>query len=136
VSIGPASDERGQAIVEFALVLPVLLLAAFAIVVVTEIGIARLALQHATAEGARTGALTNDDDAVRATVSAAVAPLSSERVTTEVEPPAYEPPRNADPRGSLITVRASYDIGVPLGLIGLGHVTVWAAAVRRIEWTP
>lgn len=130
------SKDDGQAIVEFALVLPVLLLAAFAIVVVTQIGIARLALQHATAEGARTGALTNDDDAIRATVAAAVAPLQSDRVATEVEPPGYESPRNADPRGSLITVRASYEIGIPLGIIGLQHVTVSAAAVRRIEWTP
>jgi hypothetical protein len=134
--VRPASEEDAQAIVEFALVLPVLLLAALAIVVVTEIGIARLALQHATAEGARTGALTNDDDQIRATVAAAVVPLASDRVTTEVEPPGYEPPRNADPRGSLITVRASYEIGVPLGIIGLQQFTVRAAAVRRIEWTP
>jgi Flp pilus assembly protein TadG len=129
-------DEDGQAIVEFALVLPVLLLAAFAIVVVTEIGIARLALQHATAEGARAGALTNDDDAVRATVAAAAVPLAAERVSTEVAPPAHEPPRNGDPRGSLLTVRAMYDIELPLGLIGLPRLTVTAAAVRRIEWTP
>jgi len=136
VSVKPASGEDGQAIVEFALVLPVLLLAAFAIVIVTEIGIARLALQHATAEGARAGALTNDDDAIRATVAAAVKPLSSDRVTTEIEPLAYESPRNGDPRGSLITVRASYEISVPLGMIGLSHFIVSAAAVRRIEWTP
>ena len=130
------SEDDGQAIIEFALVLPVLLLAAFAIVVVTEIGITRLALQHATAEGARAGALTNDDDAIRATVVAAAAPLSAREVTTEVDPPAYEPPRNGDPRGSLLTVRAMYDVELPLGLIGLPHVTVTAAAVRRIEWTP
>jgi Flp pilus assembly protein TadG len=136
MSVRRVPEEDGQAIVEFALVLPVLLLAAFAIVVVTEIGIARLALQHATAEGARTGALTNDDDAVRATVAAAVTPLPSNRVSTEIEPPGYESPRNADPRGSLITVRASYEIGVPLGVVGLQHFTVRAASVRRIEWTP
>ena len=136
MSVKFASEDDAQAIVEFALVLPVLLLAAFAIVVVTEIGIARLALQHATAEGARTGALTNDDDAIRATVAAAVVPLLPDSVTTEVEPPGYEPPRNADPRGSLITVRVSYEIAAPLGIIGLNHFTVRAAAVRRIEWTP
>jgi hypothetical protein len=57
-------------------------------------------------------------------------------VSTEIEPPGYESPRNADPRGSLITVRASYEIGVPLGVVGLQHFTVRAASVRRIEWTP
>jgi len=136
VSARPLCDERAQAIVEFALVLPVLLLAAFAVVLVSELGVARLALQHATAEGARTGALTNDDEAVRETIAAAVAPLAPERVTTAIEPPSSEPPRNGDPRGSLLTVRATYEIAVPLGFVGMSRVTVGASAVRRIEWTP
>ena len=131
-----SADERGQAIVEFALVLPVLLLAAFAIVLVTELGVARLALQHATAEGARTGALTNDDVAVRETVAAAVAPLAAEQVTTSVEPAQSEPPRDADPRGSLITVTARYEMDVPFASLGMPRLVVVASAVRRIEWTP
>src|SRR5439155_2236 len=67
--------DRGQAIVEFAMVLPLLLALIVAVVLVAEIGVARLALEHAAAEAARTGALTNDDDLVRATVAAAVTPL-------------------------------------------------------------
>ena len=129
-------DERAQAIVEFALVLPVLLAAAFAIVLVTEVGIARLALQHATAEGARAGALTNDDDAIRETLAAAVAPLAPERVATAIEPPASESPRTTDPRGTLLTVRSSYELPVPLGFVGFPTLTVVATATRRIEWTP
>ena len=121
---------------EFALVLPVLLLAAFAIVLVTELGVARLALQHATAEGARTGALTNDDDAVRETIAAAVAPLAADQVITTIEPQRYDSPRSGDPRGSLLTVRATYEIPVPLGVVGLPRIVVGASAVRRIEWTP
>jgi len=132
----PPDAESGQAIVEFALVLPVLLLAAFAVVLVSELGVARLALQHATAEGARAGALTNDDDAVRETIAASVAPLAPERVTTAIEPPVSEPPRSGDPRGSLLTVRATYEIPVPLGFVGMSKVVVAASAVRRIEWTP
>lgn len=130
------SSERGQAIVEFALVLPVLLVAAFAIVIVAEVGVARLALQHATAEGARAGALTNDDIAVRETIAAAVAPLAAERVVTTIVPRADEPPRSADPRGSLLTVRATYELPLPAGFVGLSHIVVSARAVRRIEWTP
>lgn len=129
-------DERGQAIIEFALVLPVLLLAAMAVVLVSELGVARLALQHATAEGARTGALTNDDDAVRETIAASVAPLAPERVVTAIEPPSSEPPRDGDPRGSLLTVRTTYEIPVPLAFVGLAKIVVGASAVRRIEWTP
>lgn len=128
--------DGGQAIVEFALVLPVLLAATLAIVLVAEIGVARLALQHATAEGARTGALTNDDEAIRETLAAALAPLSADRVATIIEPPATEPPRTGDPRGSLLTVTASYDVPVPLGLVGLPHIVVTASSSRRMEWTP
>jgi len=51
--------ERGQALVEFALVLPVLLVVALAIAELSTLGVARLALEHAAAEGARTAALTN-----------------------------------------------------------------------------
>lgn len=128
--------DGGQAIIEFALVLPVLLAAAFAIVLVAEIGVARLALQHATAEGARAGALTNDDEIIRATLAAAVAPLSPDRVSTAIEPPAVEPPRTGDPRGSLLTVRASYALPIPLSFVGAGTIVVTATSARRIEWTP
>ncbi len=128
--------DAGQAIVEFALVLPVLLAAAFAIVLAAEIGVARLALQHGVAEGARAGALTNDDGAIRETLAAAVTPLSAERITTAIEPPASEPPRSGDPRGALLTVRATYDVVLPLAFIALPRLSVSASATRRIEWTP
>lgn len=130
------SGDRGQAIVEFALVLPTLLVVALAIVLVAELGVARLALQHATAEAARSGALTNDDEQIRGTLAATVAPLASERVTTAISPPQDEPPRNGDPRGSLLTVHASYTVPVPLGFVGLPRLVVSASASRRIEWTP
>lgn len=128
--------DGGQAIVEFALVLPVLLAAAFSIVLVAELGVTRLALQHATAEGARAGALTNDDAAIRATVSASVAPLVPDRISLAIEPPEGEAPRTADPRGSLLTVRASYALSLPLAFVGAGRIMVTASSSRRFEWTP
>jgi Flp pilus assembly protein TadG len=130
------SDERGQAIVEFALVVPTLLVVALAMVVVAELGVARLALQHATAEAARAGALSNDDARIRGTLAATVAPLAPDRVASAISPPQEEPPRNGDPRGSLLTVRASYTLPVPLGFVGLPRLVVTASASRRIEWTP
>ncbi len=128
--------DRGQAIVEFALVLPTLLVVALAIVLVAELGVARLALQHATAEAARAGALTNDDEQIRGTLAATVAPLSPERVTSAIAPPQDQPPRNGDPRGSMLTVQASYTLPVPLGFVGLPRFVVTASASRRIEWMP
>jgi hypothetical protein len=129
-------SDGGQAIVEFALVLPVLLVVALAMVLIAELGVARLALQHATAEAARTGALTNDDEQIRGTLASTVAPLAPERVTTAISPPQTEPPRNDDPRGSLLTIRATYTLPVPLGFVGMPRFVVTASASRRIEWTP
>ena len=129
-------NEGGQAIVEFALVLPVLLVVALAMVLIAELGVARLALQHATAEAARAGALTNDDEQIRGTLASTVAPLPPERVTTAISPPQSEPPRNDDPRGSILTIRATYTVPVPLGFVGMPRLIVTASASRRIEWTP
>lgn len=129
-------DDAGQALVEFALVLPVLLATTFGIFLVCEIGVARLALQHATSEAARAGALTNDDAVIRGTLAATVTPLAPERIATAIEPPASEPPRDLDPRGSLITVRATYELAVPFGFIGISRVLVTGASSRRMEWTP
>lgn len=127
-------SEDGQALVEFALILPILLLLAFAVVQLADLGVARLALEHAAAEGARTGALTNDDELIRDSVAAATGPLDASRVEVEIDPPGAELPRSGDPRGSLIRVRLHYVL--PLTIPGLPALEARAVATRRIEWTP
>jgi Na+-transporting methylmalonyl-CoA/oxaloacetate decarboxylase gamma subunit len=126
--------DRAQALVEFALVLPVLLVLALAIVELSELGVARLALEHAAAEGARTGALTNDDRLVRASVMAAAAPLDTRSVDVAIDPP--EAQRGSDPRGTLLFVRLRYAIAAPLSFIGLPAFVVRGEAARLMEWTP
>ena len=79
--------DRAQALVEFALVLPVLLVLALAITELSELGVARLALAHAAAEGARTGALTNDDRLIRSSVTAAAGPLDPRTLDVVIDPP-------------------------------------------------
>jgi Flp pilus assembly protein TadG len=130
------NSERGQAIVEFALVLPLLLVMILGVVLVAQLGVARLALEHAAAEGARAGSLTNDDDLVRSTVAAAVAPLDASLVKVIIEPSRSEGQRSAAPRGSLLRVRLRYSVPVPFGFVGLPRLLVEGAAARRIEWTP
>jgi len=126
--------DRAQALVEFALVLPILLVLALGIAELSELGIARLALTHAAAEGARTGALTNDDRLVRGSVVAATAPLDPHRVDIEIEPPQAQ--RGSDPRGTLLFVRLRYAIAAPLSFIGLPAFVVRGDAARLMEWTP
>lgn len=129
-------SDDGQALVEFALVLPFLLLFALAIVLVTEIGVARLALEHAAAEGARAGSLTNDDEQIVRAIAAAVSPLDPARVRTSIEPGEHDAPRSADPRGTLLRVAIEYAVPVPLAFAGLPSVTVRGSAARVVEWTP
>lgn len=129
-------SDRGQALVEFALVLPFLLLFSLAIVLVAEIGVARLTLEHAAAEGARIGSLTNDDGAITGAVATAVAPLAAERVRVRIDPGQHELPRSGDPRGSLLRVALEYGVPIPLAFAGLPSIVVRGSAARVIEWTP
>ena len=127
---------EGQALVEFALVLPLLLVLVFAVVFVAQIGVARLALEHAAAEGARAGALTDLDSEIHKAVVAAVAPLDAERVRVTIEPQESEQARALDPRGTLLHVSLAYGVPMPVAFLGLPEVVVTGRAARVIEWTP
>jgi TadE-like protein len=129
-------DASGQAVIEFALVLPLLLVSALAIVLVSDVGVARLVLEHAASEGARVGALTNDDGRIRSAIVAAIEPLPRDKVEIRIEPSGHEDPRSNDPRGSLLRVRLRYVVPAPLTFGGLPSVAVSGFAARVIEWTP
>lgn len=111
-----------------------LLLLAFAMVQLADLGVARLALEHAAAEGARIGALTNDDELIRDSVAAATNPLRASEVKVEIVPAQAELPRTGDPRGSLIRVHLRYVL--PVAVPGLPPLEARASAARRMEWTP
>jgi hypothetical protein len=130
------SRDDGQSIVEFALTLPLIVLLMLGVLLVAEIGVARLTLEHAAAEAARTGALTNDDGLVRGTAAAALSPLDPAKVSVEIVPKQNDPPRSSEPRGVLLRVRLHYPVPVPLGFVGLPRVIVGGEAARRIEWSP
>ncbi len=129
-------SERGQALIEFALVLPFLLAFAFGLVLIAEVGVARVVLEHAASEGARVGSLTNDDERIRAAIGAAVRPLRPDRVAIRIRPGEDEAPRSNDPRGSLLRVELRYLVPAPLGFAGIPSVAVGGFAARVIEWTP
>lgn len=129
-------NDRGQALIEFALVLPFLVAFVLAIALLTEVGIARLAIEHAAAEGARAGALTNDDAEIRRVALSAVAPLDADTVSIRIEPAELEAPRDRDPRGSLLTVVVEHRVAAPLGLAVLPSIALRGRATRVVEWTP
>jgi Flp pilus assembly pilin Flp len=121
-------QERGAAAVEFALVLPVLLLVIFGIIDFGRMLAAKIALTEAAREGARATALV-DTDAGQARVAAATVDLNP-AVTSSIT----ECPNPALP-GDDATVELTYEfsfitpIGVMANLGGDGTVTLRATGV-------
>lgn len=126
-----ARGTDGQAIVELALVLPVVLMILFGI---TEFGRALhayLAIQNAAREGVRLGITGAGDDAIRDRVVAMAGTLESERLTVGISP--LEGERLS---GDVLTVSVRYDfvIVVPLiaGIVG-GEIPLESALSMRME---
>lgn len=124
---------RGQALVELALTLPVLLLCAALILTLSLLGVARLATENAASEGARVLALTNDEARARTTVAVAAQPLRAEKLVVEVAPA----DANQRPRGALVQVTVRYRLDVPFAALAtIDGIDVAATAARRMEYVP
>ncbi len=82
-TFGPRG-EPGQAAVELALVLPILLLAVLAVVQVGLFARDRLVLEQASRAGAREAAVTPDEEAIRRAVLAAAPGLDPDRIAVAV----------------------------------------------------
>jgi hypothetical protein len=96
-------SDSGQAAVEAALVLPIVLIALLLIVQVGVVVRDALALAQAAREGARAVAVTaRDEDAVTA-VNQAAGPLAADRIVIDVTPQ-----QEARHLGDAVTVRLSY----------------------------
>lgn len=103
-------DQRGSAVVEFALTLPLLLLVAVALVQVAVVGRDRLVLEHAARAGARVAAVDPSDDAVRSAALDAATGLEAAGVGVSV--------RRSEGLGQPVLVRVEYDVPVALPLAG------------------
>ncbi len=79
-------NNRGQALVEIALVLPLLLLIIFGIIEFGRIFSAQLTLTHASREGARAGALGNSNTEIVEIVSSSSYPLEIGAGSVEITP--------------------------------------------------
>jgi Flp pilus assembly protein TadG len=125
-----ASDrERGTAVVEFALVLPLILVMALAVVQVGLLARDRLLVEAAARAGARTAAVDPNDDAARDTAVGSAPGLDGASMSVTVT--------RAGTRGDPVTVRIVYTdaIRVPLvsWLFGTS-VSFDATAIDRQEF--
>jgi Flp pilus assembly protein TadG len=111
--------DRGAALVEFAFVLPVLILLILGIIDFGRAFGARQELIHATREGVRVLAVTQDYDKALAAFEAGATGLDPARVHPII-------PGSCTP-GEPVTVSATYDfdfIALPLGNIGIDSQAV------------
>ncbi len=130
----PANDalraERGSAVVEFALVLPLLLLVTLALVQVGVLARDRLIIEEAARAGARVAAVDGDPTAIRAAVVAAAVDLDTSSLDVSVE--------DGGARGEPVSVNVGYTVTVRLPLAGWlfpSAVDIHAIATMRREYT-
>jgi len=124
-----ARRERGSAVVEFALVLPLLLVIALALVQVGLLARDRLLVEAASRAGAREAAVTADEGAVRDAAINAGPGLDPSLVTVTVS--------RAGSRGDPVTVEVAYAMPVRVPFIDWlfgSAISLDASATDRQEF--
>lgn len=117
------TSERGAAAVEFALVLPLLVLLVFGIVEFGRGYNARVTLTHATREGVRALAIGSDEDPVQVTKAAATS-LDPNAITVTTVP-------CSGTSGDAAELTASYPFQYTIPLFGAGTITLSTTGVMR-----
>lgn len=102
--------DRGSAAVEFALLLPILLVVLLAAVQVAVVARDRLLLSQAARAGAREAAITESETAVRDAATQAAPGLDPDRLELEIA--------REGGRGSPVIVSVSYEVPVAAVLAG------------------
>lgn len=126
---GDARGERGSAVVEFALVLPILLMVTLAVVQVGLVARDQLMVVQASRAGAREAAVSLDAPAVRSAVVRAAVGLDPDALNVEVS--------RAGTLGEPVTVTVRYaeSIRVPfVAWLFPSAISLRSSAVARQEF--
>lgn len=128
----------GQTLVEFAFVLPVLLLLMVAIIDFGILFYSQMAVSNAAWEGARAGATITDpskgDQEIVGAIHQAAFGLDISQLVIDIDPAQDESRRNQPfpaPRGDTLTVTIQYQVGLTFPRITL---PVTGKAVTRMEY--
>jgi len=135
-------DNRGQAVLEMAIILPILLFILFAIVNVGLYMHAHLQVAFATHQGIRAGALTNENDKIRGAINNSLQNLQDYDTRTNVIiEPANEAGRH---RGDDLKVTVVYSYPMPINFklpftvtsdfFNRDHINVKSVAIAKIEY--
>lgn len=121
------NGERGAAAVEFALVVPLLLLLVVGIIEFGRVYNVQTTVSGAAREGVRVMALRNDPAAAKAAVKSAAGPLTLSDSQISVSPTSCTSTSTTTQRA---TVTVTYKVAFLSGLLGSG-VTVTGKGVMR-----
>lgn len=124
-------SERGQSLVEFALILPILLLLMFGIVEFGRIYSTKLMLMHMTREGARLAVVGSSDYDVEEKVKNNSVFLERDKIVINISP--LESSRT---RGDEVEVYAEYPVHIYAPIISAFTGTEYnakAKAIMRVE---
>ncbi len=125
---------KGQATLELALVLPILILLLFGIMEFGRIFNASLTIAQAAREGARVGAVGGSDEEILSAVKSAAATLDLNRLQVSVDPPDSSPGLRV--RGGRLRVEVNYSVSLVAPVIAEiipNPYPLKAVAVMRIE---
>jgi len=126
-------NERGQALVEVALVIPILLLLAFGVVAVGRVTDAQMGVSAVAREAARAAALANDPAAA---ASQGVTQGQEVAAGYHLGDGSLHLAVNAGnfTRGGTVQVSARYTVSLgDLPLLGWAHITVGSTHLERID---
>lgn len=121
------NHERGAAAVEFALILPVLLLLVFGIVEFGRVYNIQTSMTAAAREGARAMAIDNDSVAATAAAVSAAAPYSLSTTQVSVSPASCPSSNTTD---ALVKVTVTYPVTLLTGWFGTS-ITLHGTGVMR-----
>jgi Flp pilus assembly protein TadG len=126
-------DERGQALIEAALVIPVLLLVLFGVIMAGRVVHAKIAVQAAAREASREVATAASESAgvsegIQTAQSVADGyGLSQERLSVGINANGFQ-------RGDTVTATVTYEVGLgDLPLLGRAAVSVASSHSERID---
>lgn len=125
------NNERGQALVEMALVLPLIIIILFSLIELGRLGHASLALQYAAREGARAAITGADDDFIRARIVNAAPALDDSALVITLSPSA-----NERVSGDEVRVLLDYEMDVYFPLLSAAFpdsFSLQGRAVMRME---
>jgi len=124
-------NEKGQAMVEFALILPILLLLVMGIAEFGMIFNSYLSVQNATREGARIGIVGATDLEIEERILATSPSLKQERMAITIEPGS-----NTRISGETLRVLVNYDYQMVVPFISIlfgGNINLSGESSMRIE---